>query len=581
MSKANQPQQRPEADYFRQPLTPTQRQYEALRAYFLEGLPATVVAERFGYQPATVRSLCRDFRQQRLTFFPTPKPGPKQAPKSDPVRERIIELRKRNYSIYEIQAQLAQEQVTLSHSLIQQLLRREGFAKLPRRRDEERPVLPRPDTSALADIRAVDWSTASVFETQAGGLFVFIPTLVAWDFAGWIAQAQLPGSSMIPALNTVLAMLALKLTGRERLSHVMDVCDDPGFALFAALNVLPKTTALSTYSYRVTRAMILSLLSSYHQALQQGGLLRGECFNLDFHAIPQRGEEAVLEKHYVSKHSRRERAVLVFLAQDSDTRVLCYANATVTQATQADEILRFVEFWTAQHGQPPPLLIFDSRLTTYQQLGRLHEQGIHFITLRRRGQALLHQLAALPRSAWKPLRLSGVSRRFRHVRYVESTVRLRGLSVPLRQLAVEGLGHEQPTLFLTNDSTLKPLDWVEYYAHRMLIENSIAENVDFFHLDALSSAIVLQVDLDVMLTLIANALYRHLAKHLTGFETAYPKQLFRRFLNTPARVTVTDTTVRVCLRRRAHHPILLNSGLLAAHPCVPWWGNRQLHLEIA
>jgi hypothetical protein len=176
--------------------------------------------------------------------------------------------------------------------------------------------------------------------------------------------------------------------------------------------------------------------------------------------------------------------------------------------------------------------------------------------------------------------LSGVSRRFRHVRYVESTVTLRGLSVPLRQLAVEGLGHEQPTLFLTNDSTLKPLAWVECYAHRMLIENAIAENVDFFHLDALSSAIALQVDLDVMLTLIANALYRHLAKHLTGFETAYPKQLFRRFLNTPARVTVTDTTVRVCLRRRAHHPILLNSGLLTARPCVPWWGNRQLHLEI-
>ena len=164
---------------------------------------------------------------------------------------------------------------------------------------------------------------------------------------------------------------------------------------------------------------------------------------------------------------------------------------------------------------------------------------------------------------------------------MESTVTWRGLSVPLRQLAVEGLGHEQPTLFLTHDSTLKPLAWVEGYAHRMLIETAMAEKVDFFHLDALSSAMALQVDLDVMLTLIANALYRHLAKHLTGFETAYPQQLLRRFLTTPARVTVTDTTVRVCLRRRAHHPILLNSGLLTARPCVPWWGNRQLHLEIA
>ena len=225
--------------------------------------------------------------------------------------------------------------------------------------------------------------------------------------------------------------------------------------------------------------------------------------------------------------------------------------------------------------------MFDSRLTTYHQVGRLHAQGVHFITLRRRGQAVLHRLAALPRRAWKPLRLSGVSRRFRHVRYVESTVTWRGLSVPLRPLAVEGLGHEHPPLFLTKDSPRKPLAWGACYAHRMLIENAIAENVDFFPLDALSSAIALQVDLDVMLTLIANALYRYLAKHLTGFETAYPQQLFRRFLNTPARVTVTDTKLRVCLRRRAHHPILLNSGLLTAHPGVPWWGNRQLHLEIA
>jgi hypothetical protein len=164
----------------------------------------------------------------------------------------------------------------LSHSLIQQLLRREGFAKLPRRRDAERPMRLRPDPAALANIRAVDGSTESGFETQAGGLFVFIPTLVAWDFVGWIAPAQLPGSSMIPALNTLLAMLALKLTGQERLSHVMDVCTDPGFARFAALNALPKITALSTYSYRVTRALILSLLDSYHQVLQPSGLLRGE-----------------------------------------------------------------------------------------------------------------------------------------------------------------------------------------------------------------------------------------------------------------------------------------------------------------
>jgi hypothetical protein len=304
--------------------------------------------------------------------------------------------------------------------------------------------------------------------------------------------------------------------------------------------------------------MTVSLLKSYHQALQREGLLRGERFNLDFHAIPHRGEEAVLEKHYVSKRSGRERSVLVFLVQDSDSHRLCYSNATVNKHGQAEEILRFVEFWQAQHGQLPPLLIFDSQLTTYRVLGQLDKQGVRFITLRRRGKALLRSLAQTPREQWRRGRLGGVSRRFRDVRYYESTVSLRDLQRSMRQMAVVGLGHEDPTLFVTNDEEIKPLGLVGQYAHRMLIENAIAENVNFFHLDALSSAIALQVDLDVMLT----------------------NQVFRRFLNTPARVKVTDTEVKVTLRRRSHHPVLLASGHLDSTTTVPWWEDRRPQIDI-
>src|SRR5207248_8465887 len=100
----------------------------------------------------------------------------------------------------------------------------------------------------------------------------------------------------------------------------------PAFRCLPPSMCCPRRPALSTYSYRVTREMTVSLLQSYHQALQQEGLLPGERFNLDFHAIPHRGEEAVLEQHYVSKRSRRERSVRVFLVQDSDSHVLCYSN---------------------------------------------------------------------------------------------------------------------------------------------------------------------------------------------------------------------------------------------------------------
>jgi transposase len=580
MSNGETPKQRPGAERFLIPCCAPQRQYEALRSYLVEGLPAAEAAARFGYSTTTLYSLCRDLRAGRLQFFQAGKPGPKTAPKRDAVRERVIELRKLNYSIYDIQKLLQGENVSVSHVLINKILREEGFARLPRRREVDRPCIVRPDVAEVADVRRLNWNKFAQFETQAGGLFIFVPTLVEWGFEHWISRAGLPGSRMIPPSQSILSLLALKLTGKERISHVMDVYFDPGFALFAGLNALPKTTALSTYSYRVTRGMTLSLLDSYVRTMSRSKLLPGKSFNLDFHAIPQRGEKAVLEKHYISKRSRRERAVLTFFVQDGDSRVLCYTNATVRKDSASEEILNFVEFWRQTRGKAPPHLVFDSQLTTYDVLDRLDREGILFITLRRRGRVLMHNLETLPASAWKRMRLSGVSRRYRTVYYTESSVKVRPLRRHLRQVAVRGLGHEKPTLFLTNDSENKTAELVERYARRMLIENGIAENIDFFHLDALCSAITIQVDLDVMLTLIANALYRHLAKQLVGFETSQPKQIFRRFLNTPARVTVTPEEVRIKIRRLAHHPILLDSGILKATPVVPWWEGRTLHLEV-
>ena len=578
MSQEKRP--RPGASFFLEPSSPVHRRYEALRAYLVDGLSADDVGDQFGYSGLTLYTLAKELRAGRLSFFHEPKRGPKSAPKRDAVTQRVVELRKLNYSVQDIERIVTAEGKSISHTLASRILREEGFAKLPRRTRAERPPLVRPDVAEVADIRELDWSKLRGFETEAGGLFVFIPMLLDWGLARWVRKAGLPGTSMIPALQSVLSLLSLKLVGKERISHVMDVCLDPGFALFAGMNAVPKTWALSTYSYRVTRHMTESLLRSYVESITGSGLLPGQSFNLDFHAIPVRGEEAEVEKHYISRRSRRERAILVFLVQDNDTRALCYANATVRKDAAADEILRFVEFWKTTRGANPPHLVFDSQLTTYEVMSRLDRDGILFVTLRRRGTNILRGLADLPSSQWNKTRLSGVSRRYRDVTYHESLVPIRAFDASLRQIAARGLGHEEPTLLLTNDAEIKARDLIERYARRMIIENTIAENIDFFHLDALSSAIALQVDLDVMLTLISNALYRQLALRLVGHERAQPKQIFRRFLNTPARVTVTDDAVVVRMRRLAHHPILLSCGALEPSPAVPWWEGRRLRLEI-
>ena len=140
------------------------------------------------------------------------------------------------------------------------------------------------------------------------------------------------------------------------------------------------------------------------------------------------------------------------------------------------------------------------------------------------------------------------------------------------------LGHEEPTILLTNDTRSTPRLLIERYARRMLIENGLEDQVHFFHVDALSSAVAMKVDFDVTLTVIATGLYRLLAKHLHGFENAKARQVFRRFLDTTTTVDVAPEGVRVRLPRRAHNPLLLESGVIKKPLRIPWWGGAPLEI---
>jgi hypothetical protein len=288
----------------------------------------------------------------------------------------------------------------------------------------------------------------------------------------------------------------------------------------------------------------------------------------------------VLDRHYVSKRSRREKAVLTFFAQDAETRALCYSNADLRAREHADEVLRFADFWEQTYGRRPPHLIFDSQLTTYRNLAELDRRGIRFLTLRRRGKAMVRALDALPAGSWTTLNLKGLRRGYNRPKVYESRIQVKDYPGSLRQIAAKNLGHESPTFLLTNDDEEPAKSLLVTYAHRMLIENGIAENVDFFHLDALSSAVVLNVDLDVTLTVLANGFYRRLARKLKGFETAQPRQIWRRFLACPGKIRIEESTVQVSLKRKAHHPLLLDSGALDEEIAVPWWGGRILQLAL-
>ena len=573
-----------EARFFLEPEGPLQRQYEAFRAYFVEGLPSHEVAHRFGYSPGSFRVLCHQFRHdasKRTRFFQSVRHGPRDAPARDAVRELAIAMRKRNLSVYDIQRELALAGHTVSINALAVLLREEGFARLPRRLDDERPAALRPGPQATADVRALSLQPRS-FRTRFGGLFFFVPLLHTIRLAEVLRQADLPGSQMIPAEQALRTLLALKLVGTERKSHVMDLVCDEGIALFAGLNVVPKRSYLASYSSRVDHRAVVRLMAAWFDEVRHAGLPRGDSIDLDFHSVPANTHEEPLEKHYISSRSRAQPGVLVFLARDAAARVLCYAHAGVPKDQKAAEVLRFADFWQERTGRPPVELVFDSQLTTYEHLHQLNQRGIGFLTLRRRTRPMLGRIWSLPASAWRRITLPSLTRAFRTPRVLDERVTLTGYTGQVRQITVIDLGHEEPTILLTNNLRASCPKLVTRYAQRMLIENGISEAVQFFHIDALSSMIGMKVDFDMQITLMASALYRLLADRIgREYQQATAKTIFRNLLDVSATVEVREDDVVVILDKRAHNPYLVASRLADEPTPMPWFGGKRLTIRFS
>ncbi len=574
-----------EARFFLEPTNAVHRQYEALRAYFVEGLPSAEAARRFGYTPGAFRVLCHQFRhaqdwQER--FFREVRHGPQAAPARDPVRELVVAMRKKNLSVYDIRHELQSQGHEISINSLSVLLREEGFARLPRRRDEERPASIKPQPAEVADVRNLDL-TPRVFRTRVAGLFLMVPLMRKLDLGQVAEQAGLPGSKMVPAEQALRSLLALKLIGKERKSHVMNLVFDEGLALFAGLNVIPKRSYLAAYSSRIGARGIGRFMATWFQEVQRIGLSRSGCLDLDFHTVPANTDKEPLQKHYVSRRSRSQKGVLVFLARDAEQRVMCYSNAHVPKSEQADEILRFVEFWKQQTGQVPQELVFDSQLTTHANLRKLEELNIRFLTLRRRTRAMLAEIYARPNSAWRRVTLRTLTRSYRTPRVFDERVKIRDYGdKPIRQLSILDLGHEDPTILLTNDMRATPAALITRYAQRMLIENGIAEAIHFFHIDSLSSMVGLKVDFDLQLTLVASSLYRLFARHLPeNYHNATAKVLFDSLLDVSGKVQIDEHQVIVTLDKRAHNPYLVDSGLADRPTPMPWLQGKELVIQFA
>jgi hypothetical protein len=551
-----------DADFFKFPDFSWQKQYEALRALFVDRLPGKVVANRFGYSYNYIRLLKCNFLNNKINFNdPTIDDKISRRKVSLEIRQKIIELRKKSLSGGDIAQLLHQDHIEISISTIERVLSEEGFPKLPRRTQLKIGCTIKqadiPEKSEKVTLQQMD---GSKIESDTVGLFLFAPFLTQLNIAQVIKNAGLPGSKIIPAMNYFLSFLALKLLGTERYAHVGEYGFDALSGLFTGLNILPKCTAMSTYSYSLDELHIQNFQKAFISQAKKIGLYDSKIINLDFHTIPHFGEASVLEKHWAGARGKAMKGALTLFAQDMESKLMVYSNANILRREQDLEVLQFLDFWKKIERGIKPTLVFDSKLTTYENLSQLTEKQVNFITLRRRGTKLINDSNQL--IEWERIHIANVKRKYPNPQIHDSLITLRGYDAgELRQIIVRGTGREKPSFLITNDMQSTAAEVVGNYSKRWRIEKGIGEAVKFFHLNALSSPILVKVHFDVAMTMIADTLYTMFAQKLRGFEGCDAPTIFRHFVKGKGSVSIQNSTLNVCFNRRAHNPILRE---------VPW-----------
>jgi hypothetical protein len=587
--------------FFLKPNQPRHLRYEMLRAWFVEGLSATLIARKFGISEHSVRSHVRDFKSvcdegKRYEFFLELSPGPKTERKKPQVREHILHLRARGYATTDIHAALILANLSVSLSLIDQVLREERLSGIGKRSREDRQrvreeittgripgltieVPAAPMVATVADVRELSLESGQTIYSRLAGIFLFLPFLVQVGLDRLVAQAQMAGTKMIPAVSYVLSLLSLKLLDKERKSHISDWNFDEALGWFAGLNVLPKCTATTDYGYRLVNDAPNLLLAEWirttYPILCPDGAHE---FALDFHTIPHRGEDTGLENHHAPMRGKALPSVLTCFARAVDSPLLCYANADILRNGQEQMPLHFVQYWRDLTGIVPSWLYFDSKMTTYPVLDTLREREIYFITIRRRGTRLVSDLLARPSEQWKAAVIDTPQRRNQHIRYLDDKVRLPNYTGTCRQITTD-FNRETPTLFITNNVSVSGKEIITRYIKRNSIENDLGINVNFFHLDCLSSEVRLNVHADVVMTILANGCYRWLSQHLRGCERMEPKQLYRKFIETGGDISVHDEELVLSFDRRSHNPVIAQAQLDYDAKPIPWLQNKRLRFE--
>ena len=541
------------------------KKYEALKDLLYHKVPAEQVALKFGYTISSVYSLARDF-QNALKSFPLVDPFFKEVsvgrkPSPDSGQDNIIiDLRKKNFSIQDIEAVVNSKGFNVSYGYIFQLLKREGFSRLSRRSDFEKKSLEVPKlVAAVSGNISFD---CEKFFSNATGIFAFLPYIDKYGIDKIIYDSAYPETKSISRISSILSFVALKLSNVKRYSNDDLWCMDRGLGLFGGLNVLPKSSWLSSYSSRVTKDMNIQFLKSLHKIYLKNNLL-SDTTNLDFTTIPYWGNDDHLENNWSGKRNKALSSMLAVVAQDPDTGIIDYGHCDVQHENESNVVLEYLDFYKQDTKESTlQYLIFDSKFTNYENLSKLDDQNIKFITIRRRGKNILEQINNSGRFTTVRVEASGNKKRTLQVK--EEIITLRGYAIQntkkpkdIRQIVITGNGKIKPALIITNDFELTVEQIIRKYARRWLVEKGISEQVDFFHLNRLSSSMVIKVDFDFTMTILAHNLYRLFAMDLERYSNFASEKIFQKFISNSGQIEIKNDQIEVQLKKKRDLPQVL------------------------
>lgn len=569
------------ADFFTNPISNRQRQYEAVRAIVIDRLETEAVAKKFGYKVNTVYSLIKNAKTGKLQLFPQVAKGPKHRTTPVAIQEKIIQLRKQNLSSPDIHQRLTDEDIKISTRTIERILSDAGFKKLKRRTNKQLGITNKnkiiPQRSQHLDVRQLKPFRV---DCPVAGVFFFLPYIIESNIMDVVCTCNLPQSSDIGSVQACLSMLLLKLIGNQRLSQMDGYDHEPGLAVFAGLNVLPKATYMNSYSCLTSEAMLLDFQQQIITIFRKiyPDFYRSHFINLDFHSIPHYGDESEMEKVWCGAKGKTMKGANTIFAQDSQSNAILYTRADILRKEEATEINKFVSYWKKINGNVDETLVFDCKFTKYKILDELTDDGIKFITLRKRYPKLIEQTQQLSPQNWQKVQLPIPKRKYQKVSLFENEVMLKNCHNAFRQVIVKDHGRRQPTYIISNNNDLTLSTVLEVYARRWHIENKLAELVSFFNLNALSSPLMIRIHFDILWTLIADTLYHRFAQDLRRFEHHLAPSIFKKFINMPGKVVYDGNTFSIKIRKRAYTPILKGVEKLKEPSFVPWLNYKPVKI---